>query len=103
MLILDRLLVGGIRFVLDKIAQAVETELNDEGAVREELLAAQMKLELGELDGASYARIERVLLARLRAIQERKRGPAAPAGATLTVDGVEAELGHARGGDERRR
>jgi hypothetical protein len=100
MLVIDRLLVGGIKFVLDKIAQAVESELNDEGAVREELLAAQMKLELGELDPASYAQIERALLDRMRAIRARQRGEevVAPGEGSYTVEGVEAHLGH--GGDE---
>ena len=49
MLIIDSLLVCGIRFVLDKVAAAVETEMNDDTALRERLLAAQMQLELGEM------------------------------------------------------
>ena len=39
MVIIDTLLIGGIRFVLDKVAAAVETELNDDTALREQLLA----------------------------------------------------------------
>ena len=35
MFILDSLLVGGLRFVLDKVALAVDQEANDEGAIRE--------------------------------------------------------------------
>ena len=34
MLIIDSLLLGGIRFVLDKIAAAVEAELNDDTVLR---------------------------------------------------------------------
>jgi hypothetical protein len=30
MLILDSLLIGGIKFVLDKVASAVDEEMNDE-------------------------------------------------------------------------
>jgi len=45
-IILDSLLIGGIKFVLGKIVQAVDAEMNDEGRLREELLAAQMRLEL---------------------------------------------------------
>ena len=50
MIIIDRLLVGGIRFVLDKLVEAAEAETNDDSALREELLAAQMKLERSQPD-----------------------------------------------------
>ena len=43
MFILDSLLIGGMRFVLDKVAAAVDTEMNDDTALREQLLAAQMR------------------------------------------------------------
>ena len=49
MIILDTLLVGGIKFVLRKIVDAVEAQLNDDSVLHEELLAAQMRLELGEI------------------------------------------------------
>ena len=77
MLIVDRMLVGGIRFVLDKIAAAVDAELNDDTRLREELLAAQMRLELGELTKEEFARFEADVLARLREIRERQLGDAA--------------------------
>jgi hypothetical protein len=48
-IILDTLLVGGIKFVLRKIVDAVESQLNDDSVLHEELLAAQMRLELGEI------------------------------------------------------
>jgi hypothetical protein len=70
--ILDSLLVGGIRFVLDKIAGAVEAEMNDEGGLREQLLAAQMQLELGEIDDDEFAAIESEVMARLREIREAR-------------------------------
>lgn len=66
MFILDSLLVGGLRFVLDKVALAVDQEANDEGAIRESLLDAQMRLELGELSEKEFAVIERDLLKRMR-------------------------------------
>ena len=56
MLIVDSLLVSGIRFVLDKVAAAVETEMNDDTALRERLLAAQMQLELGEMTSGGVRR-----------------------------------------------
>jgi hypothetical protein len=92
MLIIDSLLVGGIRFVLDKIAAAVDTEMNDDSALREQLLAAQMRLELGELSQDEFNQIEAGLLARLREIRNQRQGGDA---ATLspkdyTVTGIEA-------------
>lgn len=72
MIILDNLLVGGIRFVLDKIASAVEAEMNDEQSLKEELLAAQMRVELGEMDEEEFADLERDILARMREIREER-------------------------------
>ncbi len=74
MILVDRLLLGGIGFVLDKIAAAVDTELNDEQRLREELLAAEMQNELGELSDEEFGELEAELLARLRVIRERQRG-----------------------------
>ena len=64
MIVVDSLLLGGLRFVLDKVATAVDAELNDEGRLREELLALQMRYELGEVGDEEYAATERDLLAR---------------------------------------
>jgi hypothetical protein len=91
-LIVDRLLVGGIKFVLGKVAAAVEAELNDDSHLREELLAAQMRLELGELTEAEFATFESDILARLREIRERKLGDAAQPmkPGEFKVTGVEA-------------
>jgi hypothetical protein len=72
MILVDDLLFGGLRFVLDKIATAVDAEMNDADRLREELLAAQMQLELGEISDAEFAAIESDLLARMR---ELRGGP----------------------------
>jgi hypothetical protein len=91
-LIVDKLLVGGIKFVLGKLAAAVEAELNDDSHLREELLEAQMRLELGELTSEEFAAFEADVLARLREIRERKLGDAAQPmkPGEFTVTGVEA-------------
>ena len=98
MLIIDTLLIGGIRFVLDKVAAAVETELNDDTALREQLLAAQMRLDLGELDEEEFAALEADILARLREIRDRQQGGDAPSLSTqdYKVTGIDAtfEGGH---------
>jgi hypothetical protein len=75
MIIVDRLLVGGLKFVLDKVAQAVDKELNDPTRLREELLAAQMQLELGEIDEDEFRAIERDVFDRLRELKKRQGGP----------------------------
>jgi hypothetical protein len=90
-IVLDRMLVGGIKFVLGKIAAAVDAELNDDSRVREELLAAQMRLELGEIDEKEFRAIEADLLARLREIRERQMGEA-PRPGEMKVTGVEATI-----------
>jgi len=90
-IILDTLLVGGIKFVLGKIADAVEAEMADDTVWREELLAAQMRLELGEITEPQFAVIERELLARIREIRERQQGRPEPPG-TFRVTGVEATV-----------
>ena len=92
MIIIDTLLIGGIRFVLDKIATAVDTELNDDSALREQLLAAQMRLELGEISQAAFDAFEADILARLRDIRERRQGgaPAAFSPSEYKVTGIEA-------------
>jgi hypothetical protein len=72
--ILDSLLMGGIRFVLDKVATAVDNEMNDEGSLREELLAAQMRFELGEIEEDELAEIETAVMARLREIRANREG-----------------------------
>jgi hypothetical protein len=76
-IVLDKMLVGGIKFVLGKVAAAVEAELNDDSHLREELLAAQMRLELGEMTQVEFAVFEADVLARLREIRERQLGEAA--------------------------
>lgn len=92
MFIVDSLLVGGLRFVLDKIATAVDTEMNDDSALREQLLAAQMRLELGEISQTEFETVEAEILARLREIRDRRRGAGAATFSPedYTITGIEA-------------
>ena len=95
MFILDSLLVGGLRFVLDKVALAVDQEANDEGAIRESLLDAQMRLEVGELTEKEFAVIERDLLKRLR--QARGQAPSLDLrSGRVKVTGVDASAADQR-------
>jgi hypothetical protein len=90
-IVLDRMLVGGIKFVLGKIASAVDAEMNDDSRIREELLAAQMRLELGEIGEAEFRALEADLLVRLREIRERQMGEV-PRPGEMKVTGVEATI-----------
>lgn len=92
MFLLDTMLIGGIRFVLDKVAAAVDTELNDDTALREQLLAAQMRLELGEMSHDEFALFEADILNRLREIRERQQGstPATFSPTEYKITGIDA-------------
>jgi hypothetical protein len=118
-LIVDSIIISGVRFVLNKLIEAVNAEMYDESALREELLAAQMKLELGEITEAEFESVEEAVLAGLREVAARKNAAAAEAaGASgdaeesedapraeggarrFTIESVEAELGHREDPDE---
>jgi hypothetical protein len=92
MLIIDSLIISGVRFVLDKVAAAVETELNDDSVLRERLLEAQMRVELGEMSQEEFDDFETGILARIRDIKERQRGgeSAVISPKDMKVTGVEA-------------
>jgi gas vesicle protein GvpG len=85
--ILDSLLIGGIRFVLEKVAAAAEAEAQDDTVLREQLLEAQMRLELDEITEEEFAETERQILARIRELK--------PGGFTVTagdkISGVDVE------------
>jgi hypothetical protein len=69
MFILDSLLIGSLRFVLDKVVAAAEAETQDDSALRDRLLEAQMQLELGEISDAEFSEIERDVIEGIRAIK----------------------------------
>ncbi len=89
MFLVDRLLIGGIRFVLENLAQAADHEMNDEGSLREELLAAHARLEVGDIPEETFRELEAALLARMRELREEREGPAPDA--PLRIAGVELE------------
>jgi hypothetical protein len=74
MFILDTLLIGSLRFVLDKVVAAAEAEMQDDTALREQLLEAQMRLELGEISHDEFGEIEQDVLARIREIKGQQQG-----------------------------
>lgn len=94
MLIVDNLIIAGVRFVLDKVVAAVETEMNDDSVLRERLLDAQMRVELGEMTPEEFDVFEDDILARIREIKERQRGgeSAAISPKDMKVTGIEASF-----------
>jgi hypothetical protein len=78
MFILDSLFISGFRWVLDTVVTAADAERNDDSALREQLLAAEMRREMGEISDEEFAELESDLLARIREIKERREGGSGP-------------------------
>jgi hypothetical protein len=78
MFLLDSLMISGISWALKTALTAAEAEMNDDTALREQLLAAEMQREMGEITDDDYAEVERDLLARIREIKERRDGGSGP-------------------------
>jgi hypothetical protein len=78
MFILDSLMINGISWTLRTVVTAAEAEMNDDTALREQLLAAEMQRELGEMTDREFAEIEHDLLTRIREIKERREGGSGP-------------------------
>ena|SRR5580658_4552320 len=105
MILLDSLIISGIEFCLNQVATAVDKEMNDDSALREELMAAQMRLELGEISEEEFRALEDELLGLIRTIRERQmstqedveEGELRITGADVTFEGEEWN----RDGDER--
>ena len=72
------------------LVAAAEAEAHDDSALREQLLEAQMRLELGELSEEEFAEIERDILARVRAMKADSGGLTMTSG--TKVAGVEATV-----------
>src|SRR6267142_4545257 len=78
MFLLDSLMINGISWALRTVVTAAEAEMNDDTALREQLLAAEMQREMGEISDEDFVEIERDLLARIREIKQRREGGSGP-------------------------
>ncbi len=76
MFILDSLMISGIRWVLETTLTAAEAEMNDDSVLREQLLEAEMRREMGEISDQEFRDIEADLLTRIREIKARRDGGA---------------------------
>jgi hypothetical protein len=90
--VLDSLFVGGLRFVLEKIADVANREMNDPERWRGLLLEAQLAYENGEITEEELAVREQEILARLRELHPESSGAVL---STEDLEGVEvvADLG----------
>jgi hypothetical protein len=86
MFILDSLLIGGIKFALDKVRQVAEQELDNPENLQQELLEAQMQLEDGAIDEETFAEIEADVFARIRRLKGNQGGGVADASAFEDVE-----------------
>ena len=87
MFLIDSLMISGIQWALKTVVTAAEAEMNDDTALREQLLEAEMRRELGEISDDDFAALESELLARIREIKERREGSGALAfGAETSPD-----------------
>src|SRR5204862_295442 len=65
-------------WVFRTVATAAEAELNDDSVLREQLLEAEMRREMGEITDDEFAEFEASILERIREIKERREGGAGP-------------------------
>lgn len=74
------------RYSMEKVQEVVRDELTDDARVKEELLALQMALELGDVDDDEYVRREAALMRQLREVREwRERFGMGTAGGPVQV------------------
>jgi hypothetical protein len=107
MFVLDKLLVRGLRFVLGTVATAADAEGLDGETLKRDLLDAQMRLELGEIDEGEYEAIERSVLDALKE-QRANRGELNAVfgrvrAADVVVEGPDIETVDRRSPPKRRR
>jgi hypothetical protein len=85
MFLLDSLMISGLKWVMNTVVTAAEAEMNDDTALREQLLDAEMRREMGEISDDEFVDIEADILARIREIKERREGGSGP----LSMSGAE--------------
>ena len=78
MFLLDSLMISGISWTLKTVLTAAEAEMNDDTALREQLLEAEMRRETGEITDEEFVELEADLLGRIREIKERREGGSGP-------------------------
>ena len=86
--------VGATRWSLNQVMKIVEEELTDDTTVKQDFMALQMKLELGEITDEEYVEQEAVIMARLREVRSwRERLGKSVAGGPVRVARGDEEAG----------
>ena len=85
--------IYGTKWTLDKVDRVVREELTDDTPIKEDLMALQMQLEMGEIDDAEYVRREAELMQRFREVREwrEKLGMPTSGGPVRVAEGDETE------------
>jgi len=85
--------VWGTRWTLEKVDRVVREELTDDTPVKEDLMALQLQLEMGEIDDAEYLRREEEIMQRFREVREwrEKFGMSTSGGPVRVAEGDETE------------
>ena len=76
MFLIDDILLAplkGVIFIAEKVNEVIKKETSDEGAIKERLMALQLKFEMDEIDEEEYDRREDELLKLLENIREEKQ------------------------------
>jgi len=75
MFIIDTILLAPLKGVVwlgQKLNEIAQNELNDDGRIKEELMALQLRFEMDEISEQEYDEKERELLERLDAVIKAK-------------------------------
>ena len=76
MFLIDDILLAplkGVIFIGKKINDVIEKEMSDEGAIKERLMALQLKFEMDEISEEEYDQREDEILQLLERIREEKQ------------------------------
>ena len=85
--------IYGTKWTLDKVDRVVREQLTDDTPIKEDLMALQLQLEMGEIDDAEYIRREAELMQRFREVREwrEKLGMSTSGGPVRVAEGDETE------------
>jgi hypothetical protein len=85
--------IYGTRWTLDKVDRVVREQLTDDTPIKEDLMALQLQLEMGEIDDAEYVRREAELMQRFREVREwrEKLGMSTSGGPVRVAESDETE------------
>jgi hypothetical protein len=95
MFLLDSLLIGGLKFTLEKLRDVAQQELENPAALQQRLLEAQLDLEEGRIDEERFADIEADVLAQMREL--RSAEPTGGIADASSFEDIEIEVGDENG------